>query len=105
MDPSDPYYALYNDASRDGEWWVSRGYDPVFVRKLPVLFERRGLENIHHEATAEVVRGGSSWARWWQETLEAIRTWEHAGGGLTEAEEEEYRALNSPMARPFILVS
>ncbi len=100
VDPSHPYYARYNEAWRDGEWWVSRGYDPAFGRKLPVLFEHCGLENIRHEATAEVVRGGSSWARWWQETLEAIRTWEQAGGGLTEAQEEDHRALTAPWRDP-----
>jgi SAM-dependent methyltransferase len=100
VDPSHPYCARYNDAWRDGEWWVSRGYDPAFGRKLPLLFEHCGLENIRHEASAEVVRGGSSWARWWQETLEAIRTWEQAGGGLTEAQEEEYRALTAPWREP-----
>jgi hypothetical protein len=69
-------------------------------RKLPVLFERCGLKNIRHEATAEAVRGGSLWARWWQETLEAIRTWEQAGGVLTEAREEEYEALTAPWSDP-----
>lgn len=100
VDPSSPYYARYNNASRGGEWWVSRGYDPAFGRKLPALFEHCGLENIRHEATAEVMRGGSSWARWWQETLEAIRTWEQDGGGLTEAQEEEYKALTAPWRDP-----
>lgn len=100
VDPSHPCYARYKDASRDGEWWVSRGYDPAFGRKLPMLFERCGLENIRHEATAEVVRGGNSWARWWEETLAAIRTWEQAGGGLTEAQEEEYKALTAPWRDP-----
>jgi hypothetical protein len=61
-----------------------------------VLFERCGLENIRHEATAQVVRGGSPWARWWQETLEAIRGWEQGEHGLTEAREEEYKALTAP---------
>ena len=100
VDPSHPYSALYNRAARAGGWWASRGYDPVFGRKLPVLFERCGLKNIRHEATAEVVRGGSPWARWWQETLEAIRTWEQAGGVLTEAREEEYKALTVPWSDP-----
>jgi SAM-dependent methyltransferase len=69
VDPSHPYYACFHGAYQGGEWWASRGYDPTFGRKLPVLFERCGLENIRHEATAEVVRGGSLWARWWQKTL------------------------------------
>jgi len=44
----------------EGALRSSRGAaDPIFGRKLPVLFERCGLENIRHEATAEVVRGRS----------------------------------------------
>ena len=100
VDPSHPYCARYHATYRGGEWWVSRGYDPTFGRKLPVLFERCGLENIRHEATAEVVRGAGPWARWWQQTLEAIRAWEQAGGGLTEAREEEYKALIAPWTDP-----
>jgi SAM-dependent methyltransferase len=100
VDPFHPYYARYHSTYRDGEYWTSRGYDPTFGRKLPALFERCGLEHIRHEATAEVVRGGSAWARWWQETLEAIRTWERSDGRLTEAREEEYKVLTAPWADP-----
>jgi hypothetical protein len=90
----------YNRAWRGGEWWASRGYDPIFGRKLPVLFEHCGLENIGHEATAEVVRGGSPWARWWWKTLEAIGAWEQADGALTETREGEYKALTHPLKDP-----
>jgi SAM-dependent methyltransferase len=96
VDPSHPCYARFQDAYRGGEWWTSRGYDPTFGRKLPVLFERCGLENIHHEATAEVVRGGSPWALWWQATWEAMHGWGQAKEVLTEAREEEYKALIAP---------
>jgi SAM-dependent methyltransferase len=96
VDQSHPFCARYQGAYRNGEWWAARGYDPIFGRKLPLLFERCGLENIRHEATAEVVRGGSSWARWWQQTLEAIRGWELADHGLMETREEEYKALIAP---------
>ena len=100
VDQSHPFYARYQGAYRNGEWWAARGYDPIFGRNLPLLFERCGLENIRHEATAEVVRGGSSWARWWQQTLEAIREWEKAEHGLTKAREEEYKALLTPWIDP-----
>ena len=100
VDPSHPFYSRYHGTYRGGEWWTSRGYDPTFGRKLPVLFERCGLENIRHEATAEVVCGGSPWAQWWQETLEAIRDWEQADHGLTEAREEEYKVLTAPWTDP-----
>jgi len=100
VDPSHPYSVSYNRAARGGGWWESRGYDPAFGRKLPVLFERCGLKRIGHEATAEVVCGGSPWAQWWRQTLEAIRTWEQAGDLLTEAREEEYKALTAPWNDP-----
>jgi len=98
VNPAHPYSARYNAAYRGGEWWTERGYDPTFGRKLPVLFERCGLANIRHEATAEVVRGGSPWARWRQQTFEAIRGWELADHGLTEAQEKEYKELLAPWA-------
>jgi SAM-dependent methyltransferase len=96
VDPSHRFSARFHGAHRAGEWWTARGYDPAFGRKLSVLFERCGLENIRHEVTAEVVVGGSPWARWWQQTLEAIRGWELADHGLTDAREEEYKALIAP---------
>jgi SAM-dependent methyltransferase len=100
VDQSHPFSTRYQGAYRNGEWWAARGYDPTFGRKLPVLFERCGLENIRHEATAEVARGGSPWARWWQQTLEALRDWEKAEHGLTKSREEEYTALSTPWLDP-----
>jgi SAM-dependent methyltransferase len=97
---SHPYYARYQATWQGGEWWASRGYDPTFGRKLPVLFGNCGLENIRNEATAEVVPGGSPWALWWQETLEAVRAWEQADGSLTEERKEEYKALTAPLTDP-----
>jgi len=96
VDPSHSQYGPYQKAHRAGEWWKERGYDPIFGRKLPALFERCGLENIRHEAATEVVRGGSEWAQWWDATLEAIRQWEQADQKLTEAREEEYKMLLAP---------
>ena len=81
VDPSHQLYAGYHRVYQAGQWFAARGYDPLFGRKLPALFERCGLENIHHQASAEVVRGGSPWARWWRDTLDAIRAW---GGGRRE---------------------
>lgn len=100
VDPAHRHYAPYHDAWRGGEWWASRGYDPFFGRKLPTLFESGGLENIRHEATAEVVRGGSAWSRWWQRSLEGIRASERAAGSLTETQEREYQALTAPLIDP-----
>ena len=96
VDASHPHAGPFQRAWRNGEWLVSRGYDPLFGRKLPMLYDRCGLENIRHEATAGVVRGGSPWAMWWKATLEAWRTWEKAAGTLTKVQESEYRALLAP---------
>jgi len=63
VNPSHPFSARCQGAHRAGEWWTAREYDPTFGRKLSVLFEQCGLENIRHEVTAEVVNGGSPWAR------------------------------------------
>ena len=100
VDLSHPLSTKYNAVWGGGEWWASRGYDPVFGRKLPVLFEDCGLENIRHEANTEVVRGGSSWARWWYETLEGIRACEQSAGSLTATQEEEYKELTAPLTDP-----
>jgi SAM-dependent methyltransferase len=100
VDPAHPLYAGYHYAWQGGEWWSSRGFDPRFGRKLSGIFERCGLENIGHEASAEVVRGGSPRARWWEETLVGIRASEQADGSLTAAREREYEALLAPFGDP-----
>jgi len=100
VDPAHPLSAGYHAAWQNGGWWASRGYDPAFGRKLPALFERCGLRNIRHQASAEVVRGGSPWAGWWKEILEGIRACEQAGGLLTGAREQEYQALTAPLTDP-----
>jgi hypothetical protein len=50
------------------------------------LRERSGLEVVRHEATTEVVRGASPWARWWAVTLDVMN--ELGGGGAVEARRE-----------------
>jgi len=100
VDSSHPLYANYQKAWHGGDWWASRGYDPEFGRKLPVLFERCGLKNIQHEASTEIIRGGTPWARWWKESLEGIQISEHTDGSLTPAREEEYKALITPLDDP-----
>lgn len=96
VEASHPHAGPFQRTWRNGEWLISRGYDPVFGRKLPMLFDRCGLRNIRHEATAEVARGGSPWAMWWKATLEALRIWEQAAGALTEVHESEYKTLLVP---------
>jgi SAM-dependent methyltransferase len=102
VDPSHPLYAGYHDAWRDGDWWTVRGYDKVFGRKLPALFERCGLEDIRHEAATEVVRGGSPWARWWAVTLEIIN--ELGGGGPVESYQRELDVITRALADPTVWV-
>jgi hypothetical protein len=97
VNPAHSLSAGYRDAWRDGGLWASRGYDPTFGRKLPALLERCGLREIRHEASAEVVRGGSPWARWRKETLEGIRSSEQADGSLTGSREQEYQTLTAAL--------
>jgi SAM-dependent methyltransferase len=99
VDPAHPLYERYQKIWRDGEWWAERGYDPVFGRKLPALFERCGLQNIHHEVTAEVVRGTSTWGRWWLQTLDVMRATDGVANPA-RARQEEYAALMTPWSDP-----
>jgi SAM-dependent methyltransferase len=98
VDPAHPRYAGYREAWRDGDWWTSRGYDKRFGQKLPVLFERCGLEEIRHEAATEVVRGGSDWARWWIPTLEVMN---ELGGG-DEADRRDVAVMTDALADPSV---
>ena len=102
VDPSHPLYAGYHRVYQAGQWFAARGYDPLFGRKLPALFERCGLQNIHHQASAEVVRGGSPWARWWRDTLDAIRAWGLADGSLPGSAEEDHEALTAACMEPTV---
>lgn len=77
-----------------GQWWASRDYDPAFGRKLPTLFERCGLQSIHHEASTEVVRGGSPWARWIRDSLNVIA---QASGGLTAEQAREHAIITAAL--------
>jgi hypothetical protein len=71
-------------------------YQKAFGQKLPALFERRGLQDIRHEAATEVVRGGSPWARWWAVTLAVIN---ELGGGC-ESDQRELEVMATALADP-----
>ena len=101
VDPSHPLYAGYHESFQHGGWFASRGYDPFFGRKLAALFEGSGLANISHHATAEVVRGGSPWGRWWADTLDAIRDWGLAGSA-SESQDDGHRALTAACTEPSV---
>jgi len=96
VDPAHPRYDDYHGVWRDGDWWVLRGYDEVFGQKLPALFERAGLQEIRNEASTEVVRGGSPWARWWIPTLEVINEL----GGSDETSRREVDVMTTALADP-----
>jgi SAM-dependent methyltransferase len=100
VDPAHPLYDGYRRAWRDGDWWTSRGYDKTFGQKLPVLFERCGLQDIRHEAATEVVRGGSPWARWWAVTLEVMNEL----GGADESDRREVEVMTTALAHPTVWV-
>jgi hypothetical protein len=75
------------------------GYDPMFGTTLPALFERNGLRNVHHEASSDMVRGGSPWARWCRESLDVIA---EATGAKTAERSNEHEIITSAHADPFI---
>jgi SAM-dependent methyltransferase len=98
VDPAHPRYDDYQRVWQDGDWWTHRGYDKEFGRKLPAIFERCGLEDVRDEASTEVVRGGSPWARWWIPTLEVIND---LGGG-DEASRREVEVMAEALADPTV---
>jgi SAM-dependent methyltransferase len=98
VDPNHPRYNDYQRVWRAGDWWATRGYDKAFGQKLPVVFERCGLEEIRSEASTEVVRGGSPWARWWVPTLEVI---DELGGG-DEASRRHVDVMTAALCDPTV---
>jgi hypothetical protein len=100
VDPSHPVYGPFHAAWRDGDWWVTRGYDPRFGRKLPALFGRCGLEDIRVESATAVVRGGSPWASWFEETLNVM----HAlgGGATSDRQQQEHELIASTFGDPSV---
>jgi SAM-dependent methyltransferase len=99
VDRSHPRFAAFHRAWRDGDWWATRGYDPTFGRTLPALFERSGLASVHHEATSEVVRGGSPWARWYRDSLDVIA---EATPAQTAERRDEHEIITSALADPSV---
>jgi SAM-dependent methyltransferase len=99
VDPSHPVFAPFHRAWRDGDWWASRGYDPMFGRTLAALFERSGLQCVNHEVSSEVVRGGSPWATWYRESLDVIG---QATGHRTTEQRREHELITSALADPSV---
>ncbi len=70
-------------------------FDLVCSRLM--LFHLKGRqEHIRNEASTEVVRGGSVWARWWIPTREVIN---ELGGG-DEASRREVEVMTTALADP-----
>ncbi|HVP03809.1 MAG TPA: methyltransferase domain-containing protein [Solirubrobacteraceae bacterium] len=103
VDPRHPVYAGFHAVWRDGDWWAARGYDPRFGRTLPALFERTGLREIRHQASTEVVRGRSPWARWYRDSLDVVH--ELGGGAGNETEEREHELITAAFDDPTVWVS
>jgi hypothetical protein len=57
---------------------------------------------VSHEASTEVVRGASPWARWWQASLDAIRASGLSVGSPLEAPGREHEALTTPCTDPSV---
>jgi len=60
------------------------------------------LQNIHHDTTAEVVRGTSAWGRWWLQTLQVMRATDRLADP-TRAREEEYAVSHGALERSGLL--
>lgn len=89
---------LYDPVSRRRRSLVQPGWRCLEV--LPALFERCGLAGVRHEASTEVVRGGSPWARWWAVTVDVIN--ELGGGGTGEAYRRELEVIKGALADPTV---
>ena len=100
VDPAHPRYDDYHRVWRDGDWWTVRGYDKTFGRRLPALFERCGLEDVHAEGSTEVVRGGSPWPTWWIPTLEVMNEL----GGADESSRGDVAVMTAALADPTVWV-
>ena len=80
-------------------WWVPRWIrQGIWSRSCPRCSKRCGLQDIPpNEASTEVVRGGSLWARWWIPTLEVIN---ELGGGDKASRREVEEVMTTALARP-----
>jgi hypothetical protein len=55
------------------------------------------LANINHEASSQVVRGGSPSARWYRQSLDVIAP---TTGGQTAKQRREHELITSALADP-----
>jgi SAM-dependent methyltransferase len=64
-------------------WSRERGIDYMIGRRLPQLLAALGLERIAATAETALYNGGSSWARYWQQTVIELRD-QLTGSGKVE---------------------
>jgi SAM-dependent methyltransferase len=62
------------------------GFDPAFGRRLPGRFRAAGLVDVEGRGGLSVVRGGSPYAVWYRQSIEALRPRLLASGLASEAE-------------------
>ena len=62
------------------------GFDPAFGRRLPGRFRAAGLVEVEGRGGLSVVQGGSPYARWYGQSIEALRPRLVAAGLVTEAD-------------------
>ncbi|MDQ3946964.1 MAG: methyltransferase domain-containing protein [Actinomycetota bacterium] len=62
------------------------GFDPAFGRRLPSRFRAAGLVDVEGRGGLSVVRGGSPYAVWYGQSIEALRPRLRASGLVSEEE-------------------
>ena len=76
---------------------AATGFDPAFGRHLPKRFRSAGLVDVEGRGGLSVVRGGSPYAVWYAQSIEALRARLLAAGLVSEAEvDRACRLLDDP---------
>jgi SAM-dependent methyltransferase len=65
---------------------AATGFDPAFGRRLPGRFRAAGLVDVEGRGGLSVVQGGSPYAVWYAQSIEALRARLVAAGLVSEAE-------------------
>jgi hypothetical protein len=68
------------------QFLADTGFDPAFGRRLPRRFRAAGLVDVEGRGGLSVARGGSPYAIWYGQSIEALRPKLVAAGLVTEAE-------------------
>jgi SAM-dependent methyltransferase len=75
------------------QFLAASGFDPAFGRRLPSRFRAAGLVDIEGRGGLSVVRGGSPYALWYRQSIEALRPRLLASGLASEREVDRAGAL------------